>query len=170
MPRTGSSVSTQHAATGAHPCTTRPRPGLSGQVKVPGTRLGLTGPLHLSQHPANAGAATPLYQLIDVQIAPSLHATVGEALHHVLQCSGYSLCTESPAVARLFRRTLPAVNHDLGPMSLLDALTVIDGPAWRLDIDRVERSMCYALRQPTSKPPLSTLETAPSRLIIFKPW
>lgn len=103
----------------------------------------------------------PLYQLINVQIAPALHATVGEALHHVLQHSGYTLCPDNPAVARLFRRPLPAVHHDLGPISLLDALTVIGGPAWRLDIDPVERSVCYALRLPPPEPPFSTLETAP---------
>lgn len=103
----------------------------------------------------------PLYQLINVQIAPALHVTVGEALHHVLQHSGYSLCPEGPAVAQLFRRPLPAVHHDLGPISLLDALTIIGGPAWRLDIDPVERSVCYALRLPTPEPPFSTLEIAP---------
>jgi type IV pili sensor histidine kinase/response regulator len=103
----------------------------------------------------------PLYQLINVQIAPALHATVGEALHHVLQHSGYSLCPESPAVTRLFHRPLPAVQHDLGPISLLDALTIIGGPAWRLDIDPVERSLCYALRLPPPEPPFSTLEAAP---------
>ncbi|UPL08326.1 hypothetical protein PisoF_04032 [Pseudomonas sp. IsoF] len=103
----------------------------------------------------------PLYQLIKVQIAPALHATVGEALHHVLQHSGYTLCPDNPAVARLFRRPLPAVHHDLGPISLLDALTVIGGPAWRLDIDPVERSVCYALRLPPPEAPFSTLETAP---------
>ncbi|PVZ36886.1 PilL N-terminal domain-containing protein [Pseudomonas sp. CC120222-01a] len=103
----------------------------------------------------------PLYQLINVQIAPALHATVGEALHHVLQLSGFSLCPESPAVARLFRRPLPAVHHDLGPISLLDALAIIGGPAWRLDIDPVERSVCYALRLPPPEPPFSTLEIAP---------
>lgn len=103
----------------------------------------------------------PLYQLINVQIASALHATVGEALQHVLQQSGYSLCPEGLAVARLFHRPLPAVHHDLGPISLLDALTIIAGPAWRLDIDPVERSVCYDLRLPTSEPPFSTLETAP---------
>ncbi|MBK4999986.1 pilus assembly protein [Pseudomonas sp. S31] len=103
----------------------------------------------------------PLYQLINVQIAPALHAMVGEALQHVLQHSGYSLCPEGPAVAQLFRRPLPAVHHDLGPITLLDALTVIGGPAWRLDIDPVERSVCYALRLPPPEPPFSTLETAP---------
>ncbi|MGN8258751.1 PilL N-terminal domain-containing protein [Pseudomonas sp. SMSB3] len=103
----------------------------------------------------------PLYQLINVQIAPALHATVGEALHHVLQHSGYSLCPNHPAVARLFHRPLPAVHHDLGPISLLDALTIIGGPAWRLDIDPVGRSVCYALRLPTPEPPFSTLEIAP---------
>ncbi|WP_409322359.1 PilL N-terminal domain-containing protein [Pseudomonas putida] len=102
-----------------------------------------------------------LYQLINVRIAPALHATVGEALHHVLQHSGYYLCPDNPPVARLFRRPLPAVHHDLGPISLLDALTIIGGPAWRLDIDPVERSVCYALRLPPPEPPFSTLETAP---------
>lgn len=103
----------------------------------------------------------PLYQLINVHIASALNANVGEALHHVLQHSGYSLCPDSPAVARLFRRPLPAVHHDLGPISLLDALTVIGGPAWRLDIDPVDRTVCYVLRLPTPEPPFSTLETAP---------
>jgi len=103
----------------------------------------------------------PLYQLINVRIAPALHATVGEALRHVLQHSGYSLCPESPAMARLFRRPLPAVHHDLGPISLLDALTIIGGPAWRLAIDPVERNVCYVLRLPAPEPPFSTLETAP---------
>ncbi len=103
----------------------------------------------------------PLYQLINVRIAPALHATVGEALRHVLQHSGYSPCPESPAMAQLFRRPLPAVHHDLGPISLLDALTVIGGPAWRLDIDPAERSVCYTLRLPPPESPFSTLETAP---------
>ncbi|MGK0159265.1 PilL N-terminal domain-containing protein [Pseudomonas mosselii] len=103
----------------------------------------------------------PLYQLVNVQISPALHATVGEALRHVLQHSGYSLCPDNPAVTRLFRRPLPAVHHDLGPISLLDALTIIGGPAWRLDIDPVERSACYALRLPPPEPPFSTLEIAP---------
>jgi len=56
---------------------------------------------------------------------------------------------------------LPAVHHDLRPISLLDALTIICGPAWRPDIDPVERSVCYALRLPTPEAPFSTLETAP---------
>lgn len=103
----------------------------------------------------------PLYQLINVQIAPALHATVGEALHHILHYSGYSLCPDNPAVTRLFHRPLPAVHHNLGPIVLLDALTIIGGPAWRLTIDPVERSMCYVLRLPAPEPPFSTLETAP---------
>ncbi|MFJ2969507.1 PFGI-1 class ICE element type IV pilus protein PilL2 [Pseudomonas fulva] len=103
----------------------------------------------------------PLYQLVNVQIAPALHATVGEALSHVLRRSGYTLCADSAAVDRLFRRPLPAVQHQLGPISLLDALTIIGGPAWRLDIDPVERTVCYVLRVPSPAPPFSTLELTP---------
>ena len=103
----------------------------------------------------------PLYQLVNVQIAPVLNATVGEALRHVLQRSGYALCADSPAVDRLFRRPLPAVQHQLGPISLLDALTIIGGPAWRLDIEPVERTVCYVLRVPSPAPPFSTLELTP---------
>ena len=103
----------------------------------------------------------PLYQLINVQIAPALHANVGEALRHVLQRSGYSLCPDSAAVDRLFNRPLPAVHHQLGPISLLDALTIIGGPAWRINIDPIDRIVCYTLRSPQPKPLLLTSEIAP---------
>ncbi|MGH8346295.1 MAG: PilL N-terminal domain-containing protein [Pseudomonas sp.] len=103
----------------------------------------------------------PLYQLINIQIAPALHANVGDALRHVLQRSGYTLCPGSVELAVLFNRPLPAVHYQLGPISLLDALTVIGGPTWRLDIDPVHRTVCYALRLPQPTPPLSTLEGAP---------
>ncbi|MNJ51132.1 hypothetical protein D3C77_464290 [compost metagenome] len=96
-----------------------------------------------------------------MQIAPALNATIGEALRHVLQRSGYALCADSAEVDRLFRRPLPAVQHQLGPISLLDALTIIGGPAWRLDINPVDRTVCYALRVPPPAPPFSTLEITP---------
>lgn len=103
----------------------------------------------------------PLFQLITVQIAPALHATVGDALHHVLQRSGYSLCANRAEVTTLFSRPLPAVQHQLGPVALLDALTILGGPAWRLVIDPVERSVCYELRAPVPAPPHPPMEIAP---------
>ncbi len=103
----------------------------------------------------------PLFQLITMQISPALHATVGDALRHVLQRSGYSLCANRGEVTTLFSRPLPAVQHQLGPMALLDALTILGGPAWRLVIDPVERSVCYALRAPVPAPPQPPLEISP---------
>ncbi|WP_296258014.1 MULTISPECIES: PilL N-terminal domain-containing protein [unclassified Pseudomonas] len=102
----------------------------------------------------------PLYQLIHVQIPPALHATVGDALRHVLQRSRYSLCPDSPAVSRLFSRPLPAVHQQLGPIALLDALTILGGPVWQVVIDPVDRTLCYSLRLPPPEPPRSTLEIA----------
>lgn len=103
----------------------------------------------------------PLFQLVTVQISPALYATVGDALRHVLQRSGYSLCANRAEVTPLFSRPLPAVQHQLGPMALLDALTILGGPAWRLVIDPVERSVCYALRAPVPAPPHPPMEIAP---------
>ena len=41
----------------------------------------------------------PLLQIIDVHITPTLNATVADALHFILQRSGYSLCAASGVTA-----------------------------------------------------------------------
>ncbi|AHL34868.1 pili assembly chaperone [Pseudomonas brassicacearum] len=84
-----------------------------------------------------------LAQIIDVSIPSNLNPSVQEAMHYVLQRSGYSLCPAAKPVKILFTRPLPAAHYRLGPISLSNALQVLAGPAWQLTIDEVSRSVCF---------------------------
>jgi len=103
----------------------------------------------------------PLLQMVEVSIPPTLPSDVGEALRHVLQRSGYSLCPNVPPQALLFSRPLPAVHYQIGPMALIDALAILGGPAWEFSVDPLNRSVCYALRSPSPAAPVGTLGLAP---------
>jgi type IV pili sensor histidine kinase/response regulator len=77
---------------------------------------------------------------------PQRIQTVGEAVHHLLQRSGYRLVPAAfidPETAALLALPLPAVHRSLGPMTLRDALTTLAGPAFRLVQDPVHRLMTF---------------------------
>jgi conjugative transfer region protein (TIGR03748 family) len=99
-----------------------------------------------------AGQRTPLSQIIDIRISPSLKPTVADALHYLLRYSGYRLCTMGPAVAILYPQPLPAVQYQLGPMRLLTGLQLISGSPWNIEIDEVQRVVCHTLRNGYSLP------------------
>ncbi|MCY1409756.1 integrating conjugative element protein PilL, PFGI-1 class [compost metagenome] len=108
-----------------------------------------------------------LAQIIEVNIPSNLNPSVQEALHHVLQRSGYSLCPADTSVQVLFTRPLPAAHYQLGPITLQRALQVLAGPAWPLTVDEARRSVCFT-QQKTDlvTPPLtpvlsSSLEARP---------
>ncbi|MEH6348886.1 PFGI-1 class ICE element type IV pilus protein PilL2 [Pseudomonas sp. 3JA] len=84
-----------------------------------------------------------LAQIIDVSIPSNLNPSVQEAMHYVLQRSGYSLCPAAEPVKILFTRPLPAAHYRLGPIPLRSALQVLAGPAWHLTTDEVSRSVCF---------------------------
>ncbi|WP_447784966.1 PFGI-1 class ICE element type IV pilus protein PilL2 [Pseudomonas germanica] len=84
-----------------------------------------------------------LAQIIDVSIPSNLNPSVQEAMHYVLQRSGYSLCPVTASVRVLFTRPLPAAHYRLGPISLRRALQVLASPAWQLATDEVSRSVCF---------------------------
>lgn len=84
-----------------------------------------------------------LAQIIEVSIPSSLSPSVQEAMHYVLQRSGYSLCPAAEPVKVLFTRSLPAAHYRLGPIPLRSALQVLAGPAWQLTTDEVSRSVCF---------------------------
>lgn len=77
---------------------------------------------------------------------PQRIQTVGEAVHYLLQRSGYRLVPADfldPEAAALLALPLPAVHRSLGPMTLRDALTTLAGPAFQLVQDPVHRLMTF---------------------------
>ncbi len=83
-----------------------------------------------------------MLQVVDVAVADTLHASVGDALHYVLLRSGYQLC--SGADTEAFRSLpLPVAHYRLGPLMLRDALLTLTGPAWDLHVDDGVRQVCF---------------------------
>ncbi|MCY1530719.1 integrating conjugative element protein PilL, PFGI-1 class [compost metagenome] len=102
-----------------------------------------------------------LLQVVDVSIPGTLHASVGDALRHVLRRSGYQLCSGGDTDA-LGSLPLPAAHYHLGPLQLRDALLTLAGPARTLHIDHSTRSVCFSQPHTTSaesRP--ATADTAP---------
>lgn len=99
-----------------------------------------------------------LQQVIDVTIPNTRAATVGDALRHVLARSGYQLCA-SPDVAPLGALPLPAAHYHLGPLVLRDALLILAGPAWDLQVDDRARRVCFIRGTDPSPAPVAPTTT-----------
>jgi conjugative transfer region protein (TIGR03748 family) len=86
-------------------------------------------------------------QIIDISIPANMTPNVGEAMVYVLDRSGYSLCsTDTGQVSVLYTRPLAAALYKIGPMTLRNALQVLAGPAWQVEVDEMDRQVCYVLR------------------------
>lgn len=101
-----------------------------------------------------------LLQVVDVSIPDTLNANVADALRHVLQRSGYQLCS-GPETTALNALPLPAAHYRLGPLQLRDALLTLAGPARTLHVDHSARRVCFSLPldAPAEAPP-TTADTA----------
>jgi len=77
---------------------------------------------------------------------PAKVDTVGKAVRYLLCRSGFELANVGamqPEVAQMLGKKLPQVHRKLGPMTLEDALLVLVGPAFRLDVDQVHCVISY---------------------------
>lgn len=88
-----------------------------------------------------------LRQVVDVAIPDTLHASVGDALRHILLRSGYRMCDAHDADA-LLSLPLPVAHYRLGPIVLRDALLTLAGPAWNLRVDDGTRRVCFTQATP----------------------
>ncbi len=112
----------------------------------------------------------PLNQLIDVTMPGQLVNSVGDGFRYLLFQSGYLLCGRyGTDFAEFLKRPLPAVQRNIGPMRLSEALQVVAGPAWRMSVDEVNREVCFVLRDtyltqaktPVSTTPVATVSGTP---------
>ncbi|QXI09132.1 PilL N-terminal domain-containing protein [Pseudomonas zeae] len=84
-----------------------------------------------------------LLQVIDVDIPGAWNSTVADAMKYVLIRSGYRLCASTPENAAMFALPLPAAHIKLGPIVLRDALQVLAGSAWSMQVDEQLRQICF---------------------------
>ena len=89
--------------------------------------------------------ADPLQAPITVRF-PDRVRTVGDAVKHLLQQSGYRLAgseATGPVSAYLMALPLPAVHRSVGPMPLKRTLETLAGPAYRLVEDPAHRLVAF---------------------------
>ena len=158
------------AATGAANAPTAtavpPEPVLSARIiypepeptLIPVARYGRYTLVELVPEPAQRDLTR---QVIEVSIPPTLDASVGDALRHVLLRTGYRLC-DAPDAASLFTLPLPAAHLRLGPLPLRDALLALAGPAWELSVDDASRAVCFTRVTTARAPSASPIPAAPA--------
>lgn len=94
----------------------------------------------------------PLQQLVEIKIPSSKRATVADGMRLALNRTGFTLCAANFANSTLYSQPLPTIHHDMGPMRVSDALQVMAGEAWQLEIDRVQRVVCHSVRSGFQSP------------------
>lgn len=91
----------------------------------------------------------PLLTVQQIHFPQQVH-TVGEALSHWLQYSGYTLVDESsriPALKNILQQPLPQVDRNLGPLTVQDGLEVLVGqPVFTLITDPLHRQVNFRLK------------------------
>jgi type IV pili sensor histidine kinase/response regulator len=100
-----------------------------------------------------------LSQIIDIRIPDALTPSVQDAMTYILRRSGYQLCPADSDVQLLYSHALPASHYQLGPITLRDALQVLAGSAWELNVDELTRSICFSM-QPGLRRPAPALSPA----------
>lgn len=100
-----------------------------------------------------------LSQIVDLTIPLNTKnkTTVTQGIKYLLLNSGYSLCS-SEAIEPLSRLELPLAHYHLGPIRLKEALDVLVGNAWQMEVDDRERTVCFT-------PINALIDAQPSKVI-----
>ncbi len=99
-------------------------------------------------------------------------STVGDAIRHLLNRSGYrlaSLHASDPALPILLKSPLPLVHRRLGPVKIDNALETLAGPAWDLVVDPVNRLISFELLEPYRNLSTDPLAHQPSITFSLEP-
>lgn len=88
-----------------------------------------------------------LEQVVNVSVPAQLNQSVEDGLRYTLQHTGYTLCPPQREPQKLlYSRPLPAAHYRLGPMPLREALQILAGSAFELQVDPIVRTICYQVR------------------------
>lgn len=93
-----------------------------------------------------------LDQIIDLRIPDTLNPSVQQAMTYALRHSGYQLCSAGGNVSALFAHPLPASQYRLGPISVRDAIQMLAGPAWEMQVDELARRICFSVHPAYQRP------------------
>lgn len=85
-------------------------------------------------------------QIVDITIPGAATASVGDALRYSLLRSGYQLCDDRDDIRAFDTLPLPASHMHIGPMVLRDALQMLVGRTWELQVNEAGRRVCFASR------------------------
>ena len=110
-----------------------------------------------------------LSAMVTMDFAEGQVNTVGQAVHHLLQQSGYRLAksyASDPAVQILLTRPMPQVQRHLGPCPLEDALTTLAGPVYRLVVDPLHRLISFEVSHKYQ----ALVQDAAYRPVVSKRW
>lgn len=106
-----------------------------------------TGRYETTSIGASPSQINPLLTVATFRFAPEVQ-NIGEALHQVLQYSGYALAnSSSPDIADTLNQPLPWSLRVLGPIQIQDALTVLMGQnVYNLVIDPLHRLVSFEVK------------------------
>ena len=152
----GGCASPRHAspASSAEPAPDRPADIYASPATGPQPNVVRTGRYQLVPLAPTSGQRNLLAQAVTIDLPQSMSLTVRDGLVHVLRDSGLRLCPRLSQTG-FFSSPLPAVHRKLGPTTLSDALQVLAGPAWRLDVNYAKRTVCFDRRARTAQMPPS---------------
>jgi len=107
----------------------------------------------------------PLQAIVTVSF-PAEVDTVGQAVNCLLDKTGYAIADAlywDVEVFDLVRHPLPAIQRELGPLTILDAIRTIVGPAFNVSIDPFDRRVAIEIVPPPEKPVLPQQSTEKDR-------
>jgi type IV pili sensor histidine kinase/response regulator len=107
-----------------------------------------------------------LETVVQVRFPERRVQTTGEAIRHLLARSGYALAAPEaadPALTALLALPRPAVQRELGPVTVQAGLETLAGPAYCLVVDHVHRLVSFELvRRYRALPDAARPRTAPT--------
>lgn len=120
--------------------------GIRTQPLIPVIRYGRYTLAELSP---SAEQQDLMRQVVDVTMPATFNITVGDAMRYVLLRSGFKLCA-TPAIHILDTLPLPAADFHVGPLTLENALRLLAGPGWKLEVNDLAREVCFVPTSPVS--------------------